>query len=150
MFTNKRLPLVKPKDLGDMWRVLSEYLLSLEQPNALSIVEKTEWTPTVTASANTITTATASGERYLLPGGLKFFTAEISITTNGTGSGVVQFTLPETATANGTGWGRAENVSGYQLQTRVLATSSTAIVANFDGTYPGADGELLIVAGFYV
>jgi hypothetical protein len=37
MFTNKRLPPVPPRDVAELWRGLSEFILSLEQPDALEI-----------------------------------------------------------------------------------------------------------------
>jgi hypothetical protein len=107
------------------------------------------WTPTISASSGTITTSSASGT-YIKVGNRYFFNVAITITANGTGAGVLQFTIPVTASATTVGCGRAEAVSGKQLQARVLSGSATMIVANYDGTYPAVSGESLLISGTFM
>ncbi len=105
--------------------------------------------PSVVASGGTITTASAA-MRYQTIGKRVDFHVDITITTNGTGSGAVQVTLPVTARAltDVVGWGRADGVSGKGLQAKGQSTTLLSIF-NYDGTYPGASGEVLRVSGFY-
>jgi hypothetical protein len=147
MFTNKRFPIVPPKDIGDLWRVLSEYFLSLEQKDALAIVQTATWTPTITTGTGTITTSSASGGYHTI-GDLTFFRVQISITTNGTGATSVKFTLPTAATQTYVFSGR-ESTVGRQLQGIVSASSNVVTVLDYDNTYPGANGNVLHIAGFY-
>lgn len=105
--------------------------------------------PTITAASGTITTSSATC-KYIQVGKTVFFRQNITITTNGTGAGAVVSTLPITAATSGiyVASGRATSVSGKQLQAYAGATT-TINIYNYDGTYPGAGGELLIINGFY-
>jgi hypothetical protein len=75
--------------------------------------------------------------------------AAVTITTNGTGATSVNFTLPVTPKAGTTyvGWGRADGVSGKMVQ--VKNTGATAVIFNYDNSYPGANGETFYITMLY-
>lgn len=106
------------------------------------------WTPTVTAASGMITTATATG-RYFKFGNRFWFRVSISITTNGTGSGDVRFTLPATPSDAGVAHGRESSVTGFALAANINSASTLVGVVNYDNSYPGGNGHNLIVAGFF-
>lgn len=106
-------------------------------------------TPTVTSVSGTITTVSATG-KYTQIGKNVVVDMAITITTNGTGAGAVLATLPVVG-ASATrilGFGRANVVSGKQLHARGNSTSQVGIY-NYDGTYPGANTEVLLVTMVY-
>lgn len=101
-------------------------------------------TPTVTASAGTFTTVSGT-QKYTKHGNLLVVSGSVTITTNGTASGFVLATIPGSFTLDGTlvGYGREAGVSGKQQQ--VSQWSGTQIsIANYDNTYPGANGALIV------
>lgn len=106
-----------------------------------------DYVPVITANAGVFTTVAATG-RYSQVG--KTVTVQISIviTTNGTAAGFVNATLPVNQTAvNFTYYGRAA-VSSKMLQ-GVFNGLATVAIFNYDGTYPGANGETLLIMGTY-
>jgi hypothetical protein len=109
----------------------------------------TTYTPTITSSSGTLTTASAEG-RYIRVGKLCTVVAKGTITTNGTGSGVILMSLPFTAemTVTGTialGVGREIAVAGFPLS--VLRHNSTNMqIRDFvNDTYPATNGSVLTV-----
>lgn len=109
------------------------------------------WSPTVTASTGTITTATGSG-RYKVFGKWTAYSAILTITTNGTGAGSILFTLPNTAQVSTNGFsigsGR-ENVTSGSMVAVVLNTATQGKVFTYNNTYPGATGAIIYVSGVY-
>lgn len=108
----------------------------------------TATTPTITSGTGTFTTVSAAG-RYQQSGKKVFFTVKVTITTNGTAASYVVIPLP-VAPNTSTGFavsGRADGVSGKALQAKMVGSNLN--VFNYDGTYPGANGEILIVSGSY-
>lgn len=101
----------------------------------------------VTTKTGSITTLGLVDLFYQLAGGVCHFTANISITTNGTGAGSVDFTLPRTAAGFGTVYGK-ELVSGKALS-GIVTASNIEDLQFYDGTYPGSDGCTLVVSGSY-
>ena len=112
----------------------------------------TSWTPTITSTGGTITTVGAVTGFYIQIGKIVFFRANAAITTNGTGSGKVRFTLPS-APGNVTNFtvasGSDIGLSGKMLQGNITNGQQYVDVANYDGTYPAADGCNLFINGFY-
>lgn len=109
----------------------------------------TSYTPTLSSSLNTITTPGAtSGSSYSL-GKLVYFTAQGTITVNGTGSGSVRFTLPFTATATATVVG-ANASTGVEMIGRIAAATNYVELNRYDSVYPGADATTLTVSGWFV
>jgi hypothetical protein len=110
------------------------------------------YVPVITSGAGVFTSASATGRYYQL-GRIVFVQIVITITTNGTASNYVVATLPFLP-ASGIIYilaGRANAVSAKMLQGVVnnAASPGNVIIENYDGTYPGATGEVLIVSGFY-
>ena len=109
----------------------------------------TPYTPTVTAGSGTFTTVSATG-RYLRIGKLMNIQIAVTITTNGTAAGAVQATLPATA---GAGVyvlaGRETVVAGKMLQGNIAPGGTTVNIFNYDNSYSGSNGAILIVSGSY-
>lgn len=109
------------------------------------------YTPTVSSSAGTITSASATG-RWCQIGRLVFVEIVITITTNGTGSGDVMVTLPTTPNSDATLAGRETVNTGKMLQAPIFpygGGTAQAIVVFYDNSYPGADGSVLHISGCY-
>jgi len=70
----------------------------------------------------------------------------ITITTNGTGGTAVRATLPFPAVVPGICHGRENGITGYALHGNI---SGFINIQNYDATYPGANGAILYVTGFY-
>jgi hypothetical protein len=108
------------------------------------------YTPVITAGSGAFTTVSAAG-RYRIIGKLVFIEILVAITTNGTAAVVVNVSLPFPELTGGTQVisGRA-TVFGKALTGTVYASApSTLQIVNYDNSYPGANGENLIVQGYY-
>ncbi len=111
----------------------------------------TTYTPTVTSGAGTLTTVSANGY-YKTLGKTVWIHIAITITTNGTGSADIRFTLP-IAPANNDD----QTLAGILLAASNIATvtylrkNSTTITptTKYDGTYPGGDGNIILIDGTY-
>jgi hypothetical protein len=110
----------------------------------------TNYTPAVTATAGSITVGTVAGRFQTLPGKTTVMSADITVTTNNTGSGALDITLPNTA---GTGFYICTGINnsthailvgqiGFTAQTKV--TMFTAA-----GAYPASDGFRMFVTCSY-
>jgi hypothetical protein len=109
----------------------------------------TSYTPTIAPQTGAFTSASATGS-YRQVGKTVYVYANITITTNGTGSGFITFTLPVSSpTASTVGCGREINSTGVALSVTFTASASTASIVKYDNTYPGADGYVLTVSGIY-
>ena len=95
----------------------------------------TAYTPTVTAQTGIFTTISATG-RYKLFGKTCFVQIVISITTVGTATGSLNFTLPVTAGAASyaAGVSRENAVNGIMGQLYITPNSTTGAIAKYDGT----------------
>lgn len=116
----------------------------------------TAYTPTLTPGSGSFTSATAAGF-YRKIGRLVYVEVRISITTNGTAAGWIDFTLPF-ATRNRAGWTTAGGavlpcreiaVAGFTTSASAWNNSTTCRIQKIDGTYPGADGYVLLVTGWF-
>lgn len=109
------------------------------------------YTPTITSGSGALTAASGSG-MYRARGNTLEYKITATITTNGTGAGNIQATLPWSSASSAgvsTGVGRATLISGKMLQTLVTASSSKVIIHNYDNTYPASTGEVLVISGNY-
>ena len=106
------------------------------------------WTPTIGSASGAFTTVSASGN-YVQIGKLWFFNILITITTNGTAAGNVTATFPPGVVSSYTqiAVGKAAGVSGKAL---IAQTGSTLTITNYDNTYPGSSGEILVITGCIV
>jgi len=116
--------------------------------NVLSEVYDIAWvsyTPTIGAGTGTITTASGTA-KYRRQGRSVSIIANITITTNGTGSNFVSISTPFTTINSGILSGRANSVSGKMLQAANAGSGNLAI-RNYDGTYPASNGENFLMSG---
>lgn len=110
------------------------------------------YTPTITATSGTITTAGTCTGRYKRIGKTVFVKVSCAITTNGTGAGKVQITLPAIGSVNNgpyLGYGRESGLTGKSLIAQFLNGTQNLQAANYDDTYPGANGAVIVIEGFY-
>lgn len=110
----------------------------------------TAYTPTVTAQTGTLTTVSATGASLTI-GKTVLLVINITITTNGTGSGWIKATLPATSASgvNVVLSGREDATTGKMLQARITSGSTFAEIFNYDGSYAGGNGNVLYVSGIY-
>ena len=107
------------------------------------------YTPTVTSTVGTITTSSAVGEYQITADRVVNWRAVVTITTNGTGSGVLQIGLPTTA-AVATAFSGVENgLTAKSIGATVSAAANVARCRFADGTYPGANGAVVTINGSY-
>lgn len=111
------------------------------------------YTPTLTSTTGTITTVGTCTGRYKRIGKTVFVKVQCAITTNGTGGAKVQITLPASAgnVANGpfVCYGREQVNTGKMLIGQFLNGTQNIQAAFYDDTYPGANGAVLLLEGFY-
>lgn len=105
-----------------------------------------DYTPTISSASGTITTASGTVS-WRRDGNIAFMTIQINITTNGTGAVSVGCTLPFTVRGAAVVPGRENGVSGKLLQGFASANGTLISVMNYDGSYPGADGAVLLLSG---
>lgn len=111
----------------------------------------TNYTPVVTASGGTFTTASATG-RYIVLFGICHFRVDITITTVGTGAGAI-FSLPVAADANSLGHmatAREGVNSGKMGYSRILTGLATARCVAYDnGDLVSGNGSVITINGSY-
>jgi hypothetical protein len=112
----------------------------------------TTFTPTFSSNTGAITTATATG-RYRQFGKTVFFTMTIDITTNGTGGGFINATLPTSFRNTGTvQYAFPGIISGGVTAVGITlggGPGNTIGIFKYDGTYPGSSGVAVYVSGSY-
>lgn len=120
------------------WAVLRDSLAAALAP------AWTDYTPSIAATAGTITTATATMGKYLKIGRLCQVRFLIQITTVGTGSGGLLVGLPfqHHATGNSIGAGRESSVTGTMLQGIIVGNGIVAEVRTYSNTTPIVAGWL--------
>lgn len=108
----------------------------------------TVFTPTVTAFTGAFTTVSGAG-RYQQIGKTVFVTLTVTITTNGTAAAYVVATLPVAVSASAKAVLNGLVVSnGSQVWGRINGTTSV-LIGRYDNAYPGADGIVIDISGFY-
>jgi hypothetical protein len=109
------------------------------------------YTPTLSASSGTLTTATGTG-LYRRRGNIVYLKMDINITTNGTAAGELRFSLPiaTTGTYGNTFHGKERGLTGKAVVGFANGGGATVCGLQFyDGAYPGANGSVINVSGFY-
>jgi len=108
---------------------------------------------TLVSGSGTITTATCLGT-YIIKGSREVvFSSANTITTNGTGATSIILTLPWDGGAGNGGYGytlagqRAND--NKSLVAVINASGTTVTMVLYDGTYPAADGYILVIGGTY-
>ena len=109
-----------------------------------------DYTPTITTTTGTITTLGTTTGRFKRYNNTLDFEVDITITTNGTGAGVVRATTPDSITTQSqVAVGRENAISGKQLSGQLVVGTSQCDIQNYDNTYPGSDGAVIVVNGAY-
>jgi hypothetical protein len=130
--------------------ITSPFYSMMDKPQGFPDSFGYSFTPTSATGAFT----TVAGEgRFNLINGLVWVRAAITITTNGTAAGYINFVLPIASTIsyrdalNGMGIVTATGAFHNSLNGTVV--TSSARVYNSAGGYPGADARFLMVNGIY-
>jgi hypothetical protein len=108
----------------------------------------TAYTPTLSASSGTLTSASATGF-YLKIGKKVSVQMTITIVTNGTAAAILRASLPFAANRSFVLAGRENAIAGKMIQALTSAASSTLNIFNYDNTYPGSSGASIIISGVY-
>ena len=108
----------------------------------------TPYTPTLTVTSGSLTSASATGA-FLRTGRLVQFQAQVTITTNGTAAGELRVSLPATVIRNMAGQGWENNTSLGSVQVRIVGGVSYAAIYTLANAYPGANGRLFIISGSF-
>ena len=102
----------------------------------------TSYTPTVSATAGTFTTVSATG-KYTRIGKACVAQTHVVITTNGTAAGQVLVTAPFAAKGTFQTWfagsGRENAAAGFSVTPRIAYGDSTFYITKVDGAYPGGN-----------
>ncbi len=108
------------------------------------------YTPTITAFSGTFTTVTASG-RYKQLGKTVFISITITTTNVGTAGGTINATLPFAAVTGPISVlsGSETSLTGKACRGIILSASSTASIAYYDNSFPGANGNIIAISGVY-
>jgi hypothetical protein len=116
------------------------------------IASASPWTiyvPTAAPTAGTITAYTGAG-RYIQLGKTVLFTAIIAISNNGTGSGLLNISVPVTAGISDQYVGGRETAATGKSMGAVIVAGTTAMFTGFyDNSYPGGAGYNLVLSGSY-
>lgn len=111
------------------------------------------WTSTISASTGTITTSSSVAKYRVDPHDPREVNIRlaVTVTTNGTGAGTLQATAPFTAANDlipGVMHGY-EAVTGKAVRGILDVNTSTIKITFYDGTYPGASGNVVVLSGSY-
>jgi hypothetical protein len=108
------------------------------------------YTPTLSVTSGSLTTASATGY-YARRGKILHYKVQIVITTNGTGAGALGFTVPVVAaeTDGQNAYGKERAINGKAVMGFLDGGTSICYIQNYDGTYPGINGAVINVGGFY-
>lgn len=107
------------------------------------------YTPSLASGLGALTsTGTATG-RYTQIGKVVFCSIDVKITTNGTGSSFLIVGLPVASQGVVALSGRETGVSGKMLYVNSFTASATALLNNYDNTYPGVNGGRYTIGGSY-
>lgn len=112
-----------------------------DDANTLDDYEEGTWTPTITAESGTFTTVSASGS-YVKIGKLVSCEIDIAITTAGTASGALYFTLPAFTPA-GIGCGAAREGAATGAMCQLYITTSGGSVYTYSNGSVIASGRRL-------
>lgn len=178
MFTKQRQPVFVPTgdwkvDAPNLHKWISDYWFELEKKGALSIdeadiraangirfpatfvdrtdvntlddYEESSTTPVPTSGTGAFTTVSSVVKATKI-GNRCFYSVAVTDTTNGTAATYIQvampFTAAETTASSGFDAVGLVALTGY-------VTNANLIIYKYDGTYPGADGKVLVMSGSY-
>lgn len=113
----------------------------------------TAWTPTIGSTVGAITAKSGAG-RYKKIGKTVIFGCYILVTTNGTGSDYLTFTLPFPTSAASSAAAIQFPFAGFKFGGIGLAIitgpgTNIGYIRKYDGTYPVTSGDQVWVSGTY-
>lgn len=114
----------------------------------LNDYEEGTWTPVATARSGSITSYTSSGN-YTKIGNRVFYSFQIVLTDNGTGSVVIDVSLPFVVGAVSGGAGQNVNTAWGLAGSSGIGLANV-VLSRADGTYPGATGNTLRAFGHFI
>lgn len=101
-------------------------------------------------SAQTGTLADATTQMlYQKVGRLVTFNCYVTITTNGTGGGLIKVVLPWLARTTAIFVGREVQTTGNQCQAFVFGGTDVCYIATYSNGYPGGTGYVIAFSGTY-
>lgn len=109
------------------------------------------FTPTLSATSGTLTTAVAD-MYYIRRGNVVYFKTQIIITTNGSASGALLMTVPfgQVGSFGTVASGLQRVPQGYMVYGWLDGGGdNTMSIKFYNDTYPGADGAVIEISGFY-
>jgi hypothetical protein len=117
-----------------------------------SVDQWVSYAPTITTASGTITTLGSVSAFYLLHGNTVTINFYIPITTNGTGAGTINMSLPINVKAGyySVGTGRETVNTGNQLSVEADSGGSVATIRTYNNLYPGSSGAILVGTVSYV
>lgn len=113
-------------------------------------VGETAYTPNVVASTGSITTLGARTGWSIRIGKMRLAIADVTITTNGTGGGAVNVSLPSTANRVAVAIAKEIALGNNAIAGHVLAGGSSVALHTAAGAYPGANGSRFLVFVAYL
>jgi hypothetical protein len=116
------------------------------------------WTPTLTALSGTITAYTVNHAHYRYVGKTVYFSANITVTTNGSGSGSLRLTLPGNGydfVNSGGHFGTSYAFPGHNETSGGMLIASVASptsidIRKYDNSYPVTSGDTFTINGWYI
>ncbi|MCJ2037077.1 hypothetical protein [Methylobacterium sp. J-068] len=107
----------------------------------------TSYGASITATSGTLGSASVSNARYTRSNNTVSFTAQVTITTNGTAAGGLQLSLPfPVATSVQIAAGR-DDATGAMLQGKMVG--NTCFIVRYDNTYTFQNGSIVYIGGTY-
>ena len=126
--------------------ITSPYFSKIENPQGFP--QRFSYTPVLSAGSGSLTTASASGT-FSISGRKAFVIVSISITTKGTATGGLHFTIPVNNIDSAVIWAGRENAStGKMLQTMYYTADKMAVLDYANNSIIG-DGYIIRTSGFY-
>lgn len=139
-----------PALTGDCTTTLGAVALTCTKINGVD--QNSAWsayTPSLACGSGSLTSASATGRQKIL-GKTVFWEATVTITTNGTCAANLQVGLPTAAAGFVyTGIGVETALTSKTVSCNIGAGGSVCIMRFYDGTYPGASGNVITVTGVY-
>jgi hypothetical protein len=126
----------------------TDFILNADAGQTLMAGAWSQTTPTSTPQGGAITASTTT-VRYKKIGRTVTFTISVTITTAGTGSGVLTVPMPFTAATHAGLAGKEIAITGKPVSGFVVAGSATAQLIYFDSTTFIANGAVVAASGHY-
>ena len=128
-------------DVNTQLKLVNQNLASISQSLSAQTGTWLSWSPSITSSGGTITSVTVNAAQYFQLGKLVIAIVDLTLTNNGTGSGHLVSTLPQTALMSPVAEASGFNVTDSFVCGGKILSATTSAIYKYDGTYPGATGK---------